>query len=255
MSDKIKICIADDNENVAKNLASYLSLNERIYVTDICQNGKETINSILKKEVDFLITDIIMPEIDGIGVIEKIEEEIKNGNIKHKPNIIIVSALLHDNLKFNILDKGVNYYMTKPIDVDTLEQRIIEIYEYDQDNQYRQQVIDENIKKELYQIGIYPNLIGYSYMKRAVEILIKQPMIQKNFRKYVYTVLAQEDNTEIEKVEKSIINAVNTSWQKEAENVSKILEHTMYHKRKPSTRILLSTIAEKVKNELKSKEI
>ena len=240
MSDKIKICIADDNENVAKNLASYLSLNERIYVTDICQNGKETINSILKKEVDFLITDIIMPEIDGIGVIEKIEEEIKNGNIKHKPNIIIVSALLHDNLKFNILDKGVNYYMTKPID---------------EDNQYRQQVIDENIKKELYQIGIYPNLIGYSYMKRAVEILIKQPMIQKNFRKYVYTVLAQEDNTEIEKVEKSIINAVNTSWQKEAENVSKILEHTMYHKRKPSTRILLSTIAEKVKNELKSKEI
>jgi len=248
MSDKIRICIADDNIDVAKSMASYLSLNERMYVTNICQDGKEAVKTVLEKEVDFLITDIIMPKIDGIGVIEEIDKEFKNGTINKKPNIIIVSALLHDNLKFDIFNKGVNFYVTKPIDMDLLVKRIIEIYDYDKNNEYREKVIDDYVTKILYKIGIYPNLIGYRYMKKAIELLVKQPMINKDFRRQVYTVLAEEDEIEVTKVEKSIINAVNISWQKEKQNVSKILRNTKYHSRKPSTRILLTTIAEEIRN-------
>lgn len=248
MSQKIKICIADDNEDVAKNLAKSLSLNPRIDVTDICKNGKEAIEVVLNKKIDFLLIDIIMPEIDGIGVLEEIENGIKNGSIQDKPNIIVVSGLLYDNLKFDILEKGVNYYMTKPINLDTLEKRIIEIYDYETNNEYINKIINENATRILYHIGIYPNLTGYRYMKRAIELLVKRPTIKSDFRRYVYTTLAKEDKTDVEKVEKSIINAVNISWHKEKENVVQILKNTKYNKRKPSTNILLSAIAEELRN-------
>lgn len=248
MNEQIKVCIADDNEDVAKNLAKCLSINQRIHVTDICKTGEDAVDSVLKNNIDILITDIIMPEIDGIGVIDEINKEFENGNINKKPNIIIVSALVHDNLKFDIFKKGVNYYMTKPINIDILQKRIIEIYDYDRNNEYRKKAIDEHVTKILYQIGIYPNLTGYKYVKKSIEILVDKPMINKDFRNHIYTVLAKEDNTEIGKVEKSIINAVNISWNKEKENVSKLLKNSRYHRRKPSTIILLTAIAEEIRN-------
>lgn len=249
MNDKIKVCIADDNVNLAENWAKYLSQNERIYVTDICKDGKETLDAILKKEIDSLIIDIVMPKIDGIEVINEIDRKFKEGKINKKPNIIIVSALVHDNLKFDFFSKGVNFYMVKPINLDILERRIIEIFDYEKNSEYREKTIDESATEMLYKIGIYPNLMGYKYMKRAIEILVRNPMINKDFRKMIYTVLAKEDETEVTKVEKSIINAVNTSWQKEKENVSEILKDTRYYSRKPTTRILLTTIAEEIRNE------
>lgn len=248
MNNEIKICIADDNEDVAKNIATSLSLNPRISVIDVCKNGKETIEVIQNKKIDVLLIDIIMPEVDGIGVIEEIDKEINNGTLDKRPNIIIVSAIVHDNLRFNILNKGVNYYMTKPIDFDTLEKRIIEIYDYENNNEHISNIISNNTTKILYQIGIYPNLNGYKYIKRAIELLVKQPKINKDFRKNIYTILAKEDKTEIGKVEKSIINAVNISWHKEKENVSELLKNTRYHKRKPSTIILLTAIAEEIRD-------
>lgn len=248
MNNEIKICIADDNEDVAKNIATSLSLNPRISVIDVCKNGKETIEVIQNKKIDVLLIDIIMPEVDGIGVIEEIDKEINNGTLDKRPNIIIVSAIVHDNLRFNILNKGVNYYMTKPIDFDTLEKRIIEIYDYENNNEHISNIISNNTTKILYQIGIYPNLNGYKYIKRAIELLVKQPKINKDFRKNIYTILAKEDKTEVEKVEKSIINALNVSWHKEKENVVQILKNTKYNKRKPSTNILLSAIAEEIIN-------
>lgn len=248
MNDKIKVCIADDNVNLAENWAKYLSQNERIYVTDICKDGKETLDAILKKEIDSLIIDIVMPKIDGIEVINEIDRKFKEGKINKKPNIIIVSALVHDNLKFDFFSKGVNFYMVKPINLDILERRIIEIFDYEKNSEYREKTIDESATEMLYKIGIYPNLMGYKYMKRAIEILVRNPMINKDFRKTIYTVLAKEDETEVTKVEKSIINAVNTSWQKEKENVSEILKDTRYYSRKPTTRILLTTIAEEIRN-------
>lgn len=248
MSDKIRICIADDNIDLAESWANYLSQNERIYVAAICKDGRETLDTVLKMKIDVLLIDIIMPKIDGIEVINEIDRKFKEGEIDEKPNIIIVSALLHDNLKFDIFSKGVNFYMTKPADIDMLQKRIIEIFDYEKNSEYREKVIDENVTEILYKIGIYPNLIGYKYMKRAIEILVRNPMINKDFRKKIYTELAKEDETDVAKIEKSIINAVNTSWQKEKENVSEILKDTRYHSRKPTTSILLTAIAEEIRN-------
>lgn len=248
MSEKIKICIADDNIDSAKSIAKYLSQNEKIYVTAICKDGQEAVDSIMNENVDFLLIDVIMPKLDGVGVIEKINEEYEKGKLKTKPNIIIVSAILHDYFKFDIFNKGVNYYMTKPIDVDMLEQRILEIYNYDQNNEYKEKAIDENITKILYQIGIFPNLTGYRYTKKAIELLVYNPLIRKDFRKQVYKVIAEKDEIEVATVERAIINAVSTSWRKEKENVSELLKNTRYIGRKPSTTILLATIAEKIRN-------
>ena len=246
MNSRIKVCIADDNVELANNLASYLSQNERIYVTKVCKDGEEAINTLTEENVDILITDIIMPKIDGIGVLEKIEECTKQGKIDENLGIIIVSAINHDNMKFDIFSKGVNYYMSKPIDLETIEQRIIGVYEGIHD--IRSEIIDKELTNKLYELGIYPNILGYKYIKQCVDILIQRPCGQKDFRTNIYTVVAKRNNQSVYRVERAIINALNTSWSKNKKLTAKLLKNKLYEIKKPSTQILLTTIAEEIRN-------
>jgi len=248
MSGPIKVCIADDNVQLANNLANYLSANKEIYVTKICEDGNSVIEALEENEFDILVIDIIMPKIDGIGVLEKIEELIKNGKMKKRPGIIIISAIMHDNIKFDIFNKGVNYYMTKPIELDIIEARIIEIYKGIQEPDGK--LVEQEIKNILYKLEIYPNLLGYRYIKQCVEILLKKPYMQVDFRKKLYPIVAEENNQSVHKVERSIINAINIAWNKEKDRIAEFLNNKLYESKKPSTRIMLTSIAEEVKRKI-----
>ncbi|MGN1269450.1 MAG: sporulation initiation factor Spo0A C-terminal domain-containing protein, partial [Clostridia bacterium] len=196
----------------------------------------------MKKEIDFIITDIIMPELDGIGVIERIDEEYELGNLKKKPGIIIVSAIVHDNFKFDIFKKGVNYYMTKPINYEMLEKRIVELYDG-----IMSMELEEKISMRLKEIGIYPNLLGYAYIKSAVEVLIQRPEIQNNYRNELYPIIAEQNNKEVKSIEKSIINAINTAWNKK-EGIVDLLDND---EEKPSANKILATLVEEMNNTYK----
>jgi two-component system response regulator (stage 0 sporulation protein A) len=248
MEKQIRICIGDDNTELAKSLSKYLGENQRINVVKVCSNGKEILEFLNNYEVDFLIMDIIMPRIDGIGVLEKLQED---ENIK-KPNIIIVSAITHDNMKFKLFDLGVNYYMTKPLQVDILLKRIIEIYE--NDTEVLKQKREKGISSKLHEIGIYPNLVGYQYIRTAIEMLLEKPFLANNCRENIYSKIAKENQSVVFKVEKAINNAIHTSWNRDKEQLLSIFKNKIYMKKAPSSRIFITTIAEIIREEERKEE-
>ncbi|MDD3023270.1 MAG: response regulator, partial [Syntrophomonadaceae bacterium] len=87
-ANKIRVLIADDNREFCGILRDYFSNDPEFEVVDICSNGMEVLNVIEKSEVEVLILDLIMPYMDGIGVLEKINEL----NLPVKPRIIILTA-------------------------------------------------------------------------------------------------------------------------------------------------------------------
>ena len=72
MQEKIKVVIADDNVEFAEIVKNFLNQKEDIEVIDIAKDGEEAVKILKEKEPDVALLDVIMPQLDGIGVLEKL---------------------------------------------------------------------------------------------------------------------------------------------------------------------------------------
>ena len=84
-SNQIKVLVADDNREFCGILKSYFTNDPDFQLIDVCTNGMEVINVLQKEEVEVLILDLIMPYMDGIGVLEK----INSMNLENDPGYYI----------------------------------------------------------------------------------------------------------------------------------------------------------------------
>lgn len=126
MRDKLSILVADDNIEFAKNLTSYIEKEEEMEVIGIAKDGIEAVDMIKNTHPDVAIIDIIMPHLDGLGVLEKINES----NMAEKPLSIVLSAVGQDKITARALELGAQYYIVKPFDISLLMKRIKELKFY-----------------------------------------------------------------------------------------------------------------------------
>ena len=82
MRDKITVLIADDNPDFANNLTSYIEKDEELEIIAIARDGKEAVEMILNTQPDVVLLDVIMPHLDGIGVLEQIGSWTRKNNSK-----------------------------------------------------------------------------------------------------------------------------------------------------------------------------
>ena len=81
-----KVLIADDNKSHTSMMEKYLSEQEDIQVVGIASNGLECVAEIERSKPDVVVLDIIMPQMDGISVLERIR------TLNHQPNVIMLTA-------------------------------------------------------------------------------------------------------------------------------------------------------------------
>ena len=86
---KIQIVIADDNKEFGDILYEYLNNQNDIEVVGVARDGNEACELITTKVPDIAILDIIMPHLDGLGVLEK----LNSISMKKRPLFIILSAV------------------------------------------------------------------------------------------------------------------------------------------------------------------
>jgi len=111
------VLIVDDQEDI------------RTYISDIIRsdyhvihaaNGNQALKVMGKETVDLIITDLMMPWLDGFGLIEKIKQ---NDQFRSIP-ILVISARTTEEDKLKVLDQGVNNFMSKPFNPAELKKRI-----------------------------------------------------------------------------------------------------------------------------------
>lgn len=110
---RYKILIVEDEDEIRDYINNELSADYRI---STCSNGKEALNYVLKEKIDLIISDVMMPKMDGITLCKKIKHNI---NISHIP-IILLTAKSKTEDKIEGLDIGADAYLTKPFNTDIL---------------------------------------------------------------------------------------------------------------------------------------
>lgn len=117
-----KIVIVDDDDEILRFLEAELSSQYKVYV---CRNGKEGLQTILKQQPDMIISDVVMPEMDGISLLKTVRN---NPNVSHIPFILLTSKAKYKD-RIEGLSKGADVYLGKPFVVEELRVHIKNLIE------------------------------------------------------------------------------------------------------------------------------
>lgn len=119
-SKSIRLLIVEDNFELRNFLRDILSVN---YKVEVAANGREGLEMAERLQPDFIITDVMMPEMDGLTMVSHIKH---NPSLSHIP-IIVLSAKASLTDRVHGLQMGIDDYITKPFSASYLKQRIANI--------------------------------------------------------------------------------------------------------------------------------
>ena len=118
---KLSVAIADDNERMLRLLGDIIESDEELSVVGTAKDGEEAYNVIKTKEPDVVLLDIVMPKLDGLGVLDRVNHDKA---IKKHPTFIMISAIGQEKITEDAFQLGADYYIMKPFDNDMVIDRI-----------------------------------------------------------------------------------------------------------------------------------
>ncbi len=217
MGKMVKVLLIDDNRDFCELVKEYINSQEDMEVIGVANNGMEGLDLIESKGPDVVILDIIMPYLDGIGVLEELNKRGRDPEMK----IIMLTAFGHQEVTQRIVELGADYYILKPFDleklVDRIEQLISPVGQGGIDGplpRRRGQDMDVRVTDIMHQIGIPAHIRGYMYLREAILMVIDKIELLGAVTKELYPQVAEKYNTTPSRVERAIRHAIEVSWER-----------------------------------------
>ena len=269
MNEKITVLIADDNQEFSRTLATYLGNEEDMEVVGIAKDGVEAIEKVRELLPDVAILDVIMPHLDGLGVLEK----INNSNLAKNPICIMLSAVGQDKITQKSIALGADYYVVKPFDIELLIKRIREIKNFKpmpntnfiarenirpyieiKNNKKGNENLEALVTNIIHEVGVPAHIKGYQYLREAIMMVVNDIDVINQITKSLYPQIAQRFETTPSRVERAIRHAIEVAWGRgEPGIMENIFGYTISAaKGKPTNSEFIAMIADKLRLELKS---
>jgi two-component system response regulator (stage 0 sporulation protein A) len=265
---KISVLIADDNKEFCSILNDYL-LNQRdIVVIGIAKDGREALELIEEKKPDLVILDIIMPHLDGLGVLER----INTMRLEKVPRIIILSAVGQDKITQQAITLGADYYTVKPFDMEVFTKRIREMFNSLPESENNMRVnnsrytstssilsnetraitpidLETEITSIIHEIGVPAHIKGYMYLREAITMVVNDMELLSAVTKELYPSIAKKYNTTASRVERAIRHAIEVAWGRgQVDAINKLFGYTIHtEKGKPTNSEFIAIIADKLR--------
>ncbi len=248
---KMKVLLADDNEDFTEILSEYINSQEDFKVVNVVGDGLDALRYLKRHVVDIVILDIIMPKLDGIGVLEN-AKSFKRGT---SPKIIVLSALGQDNITQQAMEMGADYYFVKPFDYEVLINRIRQIMQNPADNSYVSGNpaidIESKVSDVLRDFGFPLHVNGYEYVRKAITMSFHDSTYLKGLTKRLYPDVANcFPEATPSRVERSIRNAINMAWTDNPVS-KKAFKHTLHNynldTKRPTNGKFIASVTERLK--------
>jgi len=121
LKDLKKVLIVDDEETLTWSMAKSLSKDKDKYEVIIANNGKEALTLLKSNKIDLVISDIRMPDINGLDLLVKIKKEYPD------TKVIIMTAYGSSDVQKEANRRGSLYYVEKPFEISDIRKIIIDL--------------------------------------------------------------------------------------------------------------------------------
>lgn len=248
----IRVMIADDNRDFCQMLKECMEDEPDLELVGVAYNGTEVIERVPTVLPDVIILDIIMPYLDGIGVLER----LKSLGIPKKPKVIMLTAFGHERITQKAVELGASYYILKPFDLHVLLERIRQLARGNEavttKPLTRNRSLDSEITSLIHDIGIPAHIKGYMYLKDAIALVTNRVEFLGAITKELYPAVAHKHKTTPSRVERAIRHAIEVAWNRgNIETINSIFGHTISQERgKPTNSEFIAMVSDKLRTEL-----
>lgn len=256
MQKKLKVLIADDSVEFGQNCAKVID--SYGIETILCQkDGRKLLEMIEQHKPDAILSDIFMPGIDAVGVMNSI---FTSGSL-YNPLYFVMSGFSSSRLESEALNAGAAYFFIRPFDFSILADRVMQMTGQTRKNdviiRHNAPVTDSDLEvmitEIMHQIGVPAHIKGYHYLRDAIIFSIKNPEMINAITKLLYPGIAKKHSTTSSRVERAIRHAIEVAWDRgNIDVLNSYFGYTIHTNRgKPTNSEFIAMISDKLRLRLK----
>lgn len=259
--DKLKVLLVDDNQRITTMIENILMEDEEIKVIGTAEDGVEALGMIEETKPDLVLLDLIMPKLDGLGVLEKMQQ--MEGK---RPDVIVVSGIAQEKITDTAFGLGAAYYLLKPFDHDMIlshvqkfkpgaRAKFIAAGGGTRGEELAKYKLETDVTNIIHEIGVPAHIKGYQYLRDAIMMSVDDSEMLNSITKILYPSIAKQHGTTPSRVERAIRHAIEVAWSRgKVDTIDELFGYTVHNgKGKPTNSEFVALIADKIRLEQKIK--
>lgn len=216
MTKNFKILIADDATEFSKScIAALKDRNMDVYSCE--KDGKRLLEAIAEIKPNIVLADVFMPGADIISVMQSVFSDFD-----FKPIFFAMAGFDNPRLERETISSGASYYFVKPFDIRLLSERIYQLSGFRRNelfNKNKGKSVDKDeleilVTDIIHKIGVPAHIKGYSYLREAIIVSVKDAEMINSVTKLLYPTIAKTFNTTASRVERAIRHAIEVAWDR-----------------------------------------
>ena len=202
-------------------------------------NGLEAAKLITTMQPDLVLMDVVLPELDGLTLLGQLDSSITE-------KVIVISAFCNDRTVSQAMDLGVQYFLTKPCQVEALLERMRDFFS--QRNLCDSDQLKAVVTSIIHEVGIPAHIKGYQYLREAIIIAVEDMDVINAVTKVLYPQVAKRFSSTPSRVERAIRHAIEVAWDRgDLETLQKVFGYTVSNiKGKPTNSEFIAMIADRL---------
>ena len=262
--EKLNVAIADDNERMLRLLGDIIESDDELNVVGVARDGEEAYHVIKAKKPDVVLLDIVMPKLDGLGVLDRVSQDT---SIKKHPAFIMISAIGQEKITEDAFARGADYYIMKPFDNDIVLSRIKNVRRpaagrgaevrkvnaYEKAEETKERNLEADVTDIIHEIGVPAHIKGYQYLRDAIVMSVNDMDMLNSITKILYPTIAKKYQTTSSRVERAIRHAIEVAWSRgKMDTIDEMFGYTIHNgKGKPTNSEFIALITDRIRLEYK----
>lgn len=200
---KRKLLIVDGSEDFPLALSQFL---QNDYQVRYCMDGKEALALLQSFQPDILFTEIVIPGLDGISLLEAAASQGQH------PLVMTFTQFYNEYMIASLTRLNVGYWMIKPCDLHAVSDRIRDLTIVNEEIVRGTKDPQAQATEMLFSLGFVMKHQGFAHLGDAIVMEIQTP--GRSVTKDIYPAIAKKYNCSQATVEHAIRTAIQSAWER-----------------------------------------